>query len=433
MSNQVNLQGHIIDEELLKKNRIQFAIAAGLSTGISGGLGIATKIVQLLGGGDQHLGILFSASGGGMGNLFQFTGSLLLKTFRSYRRSMVSLMLAMLCFNVLSILTILSIYVPSVRSYSLYVYLFLGFIGAIIGGGVWNIESCWIGALVSKNRIGWFSSLKWIIVNIAIFGSNLAAAKFGDRFPTPGGYALVNLFVFFSHVSGIILFSSVADREPRNLNFVSICASPKERIHYASLTLWCYIAFYIIWTLGRTCLNAFYTVFLFDQFHFSLIKLAWLNGLQLVVSSLMLYLLGKLSDARGNRLIVIVVSAVVALSMMLYVSSAWFGLMPIILYAIINGAAGQTHSMLGMNLAIEIFPDKGRSAYIAFSRIFIGSAGIATPIIAGWLLYAFHDIQVQIYGAILNRYHVLFFIGSLIAFSSVLPLVIMGKRTMREE
>jgi MFS family permease len=101
-------------------------------------------------------------------------------------------------------------------------------------------------------------------------------------------------------------------------------------------------------------------------------------------------------------------------------------------YAIINGAAGHTHSMLAINYSLEIFPDKGRSAYIAFSRFFVGSAVVLFTILSGRALDAFRGFQYTLWGATLNHYHALFAVCTAFTLCCIIPLLIAGKRTVGE-
>jgi hypothetical protein len=84
--------------------------------------------------------------------------------------------------------------------------------------------------------------------------------------------------------------------------------------------------------------------------------------------------------------------------------------------------------MLGNNFALEIFPDKGRAFYLAFSRFFIGASSVITPILAGFAMYMFQDIHVDLLGATLNRYHLVFFAGASITMLCCVPLILIGNR-----
>jgi MFS family permease len=88
--------------------------------------------------------------------------------------------------------------------------------------------------------------------------------------------------------------------------------------------------------------------------------------------------------------------------------------------------------MLAVNYGIEIFPDKGRSAYLAFSRFFIGIASMISPFFAGWVMTHFHDIQINVGGVVLDRYYLCFAAGALLTCTCVIPLLIAGKRKVGE-
>jgi hypothetical protein len=128
----------------------------------------------------------------------------------------------------------------------------------------------------------------------------------------------------------------------------------------------------------------------------------------------------------------VLISGSVAVCMLLWVSSAWFGIVPIIIYYIINGAAGHTHTMLALNFGLEIIPDKGRSGYLAFSRLFIGIVSTTGSIAGGRILQGLHGWHHMLRGAQLNHYHLLFIVCSCITFCCVIPLIIVGNRTVSE-
>ncbi len=107
-----------------------------------------------------------------------------------------------------------------------------------------------------------------------------------------------------------------------------------------------------------------------------------------LVNVLMLFLMGRLSDRIGIFRPLAVITTVCAASMLLWVSSARWGIFPIILYQVINGAAGSTHRMLMNNLCLELYPSKGRSNFLSFSRILTGAYAIFNSIFAGWVLFA---------------------------------------------
>lgn len=424
----VNEHGQSVDEKLLKKNRNLFALGniSFISVAQAIGAGIPMKIIKLFGGSDQHIGVFGSL--GGLNSLCQFLGALALRRTGSDKRGMrwvlgIAAVLALLAAG-----SVFSFYLPFSKILALYAFLALVIGVNILVGGINNIDASWIGDLVPREKLGWFNSVKFIGANIGILVLGLALGRYADLFPNAAGYASVYVILGVFFFLGILIYGLATDRAPKNLNFFSGGASRHERLNYGSLALWCYITFYSLWACGRSIIYAFFTIFLLEEFHFSMLNLAWLGSLTLAVSLAALYGFGKLSDRRGNRKILIAVSASIALCMYLWVGAAWLGLAPIIAYYIINGAAGQAHAMLGINLGLEIFPDKGRAAYIAFSRIFIGAMAFLGPILAGWVLHLYGDMQLTVAGKTLTKYYLAFATGATITLCCVIPLLIMGKR-----
>lgn len=426
---QVNEHGQVVDENLLKRNRTLYTTASILFQGVPGGqgMGVATKILKLLGATDVHLGIMGGAVGG-LGSIFQFLGALVLRRTKSDRKALRIVLACSMILGVVGLVVNLLYYTPVPRKMLLYAALSLVFLGTIIAAALGNVESNWVGDLVPRNRLGWFVSMKWVGVGLASVLAGLSLAKIGDAVPTMAGYVLIGAISLCFVFGGFLVFARMTDRTPKELNFFSAGATHHERINYFSPALWCYIAFYVIWGGGRAITFSFSTIFLFEELHFSLMKLAWLSSLQFVGSAVVVYLLGPVADKRGNRVILIVFSLALALCMYLWVSAAWFGVAPIIVYTIINSMGGSTHGMLGNNLGLEIFPDKGRAAYLAFSRFFIGASCFVTPIVAGLFLRFFSKVQITLFGVTLTKYYLVFLAGGTVTLCCVIPLVLLGNR-----
>lgn len=424
---QVNEHGQVTDEAVLKKSRIKVSAAACISMLPSSlGLNLTTVIIRLFGGNDFHLGLAGALAN--MGQVLQFLGSLVLRFTRSNRFGYLAGALpgiAVGLFSALCIFNASSAY--SGIAFSGY-FLAMG-LGAVTGAVTGNIYISWIGDLVPKNRLGWFFSMKWILVNLTAIAGSLSVGRIADAFPTADGYAAISLAITLAGVIGLLIFVTVPDRRPADASFFAKKdGAGGERLHYRSAALWCYVAFYVLWAAGRAILMTFTPIFLMEKFNFTLTKLAWLGALQLFISSIVIYILGKVADKRGNRILLMLTSGFVAACMFLNVAAAWWGLTPIIVYTILNGMAGQTHSMLAINFGIEIFPDKGRSAYLAFSRFFIGIACITTPFFAGWIMSLFQDIHLNVGRVVLDRYYLAFTLSGLITLLCVVPIAVMGRR-----
>ncbi len=425
---QLNEENQITDKKILGRDRMKFGIGCIMYQSEETGLmPIHTMLVRLLGGGNIALGIV--AGAGSASSLVQMLGAVFLRYFQSNKKAMNLALSGGILFGLLLAGALfLKAIEPRWSMLALTIYL-IGAYGLAGASGIqMNVESSWIGDLVPKKMLGWFTSVKWIIASLGVLFFTLLFGRIADWSPTASTFALVFLLVAFSHLVAIILMSTVTDRKPQTAKFVAVSAAGGERLNYKSLPLWCYIWFYLTWAGGRTALNAFTTAYMLDYFGFGMGKITLLISLQAAINLVMLFIVGKVSDRLGTRLPLILISGGIALAMMLWVFSAWLGIGALIAYQLINGAAGNTHSMLGINYGLEIFPAKGRAAYIGFSRVFIGVSAFIASIAAGFVMEGLSGWEMTLWGAKLNSYH-LFFTGcSLFTASCVLPLLISGHR-----
>jgi MFS family permease len=428
---QLNEHDQITDRNILRKERYKFGFVNILYQGEEVGfMPIHTVIVRALGGSAIHLGICGAISTAN--SVSQWIGALLLKKYNSNRKAMIiGLWAGALCaFIVCGFILLGSIL--AWRTYSLWAYLIFAIILAGVSGVLWNIETNWIGDLVPKQIRGWFTSVKYIVGIFGLLCFSLFFGKLSDISPFLTTYSGLFSIIAISHIIAIFLVSTITDRVPKNANFISAASSHHERLNYGSAALWYYISFFILWASGRTALLAFATAYLIDYFHYSLTAIVLILAIQSVVSMILLLFLGKASDKYGNRIPLLLISGVVSSCMLLWVASAWWGIVPIIIYQFINGAAGSTHSMLSINYGLEIFPDKGRAGYFGFTRILLGTASMAAPIIAGRVIHNIEGFRYLLWGAEINHYHLFFTVCSLIALSSIIPLSIVGKRVVYE-
>jgi MFS family permease len=424
---QLNEHNQITDKNILGKERFKFGFVNILYQGEEFGLGpIHTVIIRALGGSAIHLGVLGTISTAQ--SLVQWIGAILLKKYNSNRKAMgFGLILGSVCAFIVCGFILIGM-IPPLKMYSLWAYLIFCIFLAGISGILMNVETGWIGDLVPKENRGWFTSIKYVVGAFGILCFTFLFAKMTDLRPTLTTYAGMFSFLAFSHLIAFFLIRTIKDRVPKNANFIFSGNSGHERLNYKSLALWCYILFFILWGSGRISLLAFSTAYLIDQFHFSMTKVVSITAIQNVISIILLLFLGKASDKYGNRIPLLLISATVSSCMLLWVASAWWGVVPIIIYQFINGAAGHTHAMLSVNYGLEIFPDKGRAGYFGFTRILIGFLCVLPPIFSGRVLHNIKDFRYMLCGTEINQYHLFFAICSLVAFSSVIPLLIVGKR-----
>lgn len=429
---QVNGHGQVTDRKLLQYDRYKFGFANILYQGEEVGIGaIHTVIIKALGGNNMHIGI---AGGiGAIGSVVQWLGALLLRKCKSNRKAMIVAQLLGALFATMKCVIILLAVNPSFDACAIWIYLALGFFLAAMSGIQLNIETNWIGDLVPKESLGWFTGLKWFVAVFGILCFTLFFGKMADLYPNLCTYAGIYLLVGLSHLIVIVLIMTITDRTPKNAYFISSGASHHERLNYKSLPLWCYTSFFMLWSGGRVVMYAFSVAYMLDQFHYSMTKIALLTSIQSVISMIMLLILGKLTDKFGCRMPLLIVSGVMACCMFLWVASAWWGLAAIIAFQLLNGMAGHTHTLLSINYGLEIFPDKGRAGYIGFSRFLMGISVMAMPILAGFFLRRIEGWRWPLWGAELNHYHLLFAISAIVTLFCIVPLLIAGKRTVHED
>lgn len=429
---QLNEHGQITDKGMLKGDRYKFGFANILYQSEEAGIGaVHTVIIRALGGTSLHLGI---AGGiGSIGSVMQWIGALLLRKYKSNRKAMIAIEVVAALLSFLKFGILLLALDASFATCALWLYLGLGFLLAATSGVQWNIETNWIGDLVPKEMLGWFTSLKWIVAVFGILCFLFFFGKLADLYPNLYTYAGMFLLVGVSHLISILLISTITDRTPKNANFISSGASHHERLNYKSVPLWCYICFFILWAGGRTPLFTFSVPYMLDQFHYGMTQIAFILAIQSVISVIMLFIMGKLTDKFGCRLPLLIVSGTMACCMFLWVSSAWWGITPIIVYQFLSGMAGHTHSLLSVNYGLEIFPDKGRAGYVGFTRFMMGVTVMGMSMVAGYLLTCVEGWSFHLWGATLNHYHLLFACCSIVTMGCIAPLLFVGRRTVHEE
>jgi MFS family permease len=429
---QVNPHGQVTDATLLKQDRLRFGLCTILDRSPESSMGgIPTVLIRALGGNALHIGIYSTCQG--FLHFAQFVGPLILQRTRSNQRAMILSMYLGAVLAGLIVLTVLSPCLGSVTPGILWMYLFLAGGFAAAAGIQLNLENSWIGDLVPPDRLGWFNSYKWILTCFAILLCGVLFGKAADWSPTLTCYAGVYAMFGLSFLWAAYVYRGITDRAPKNVTFLTSGNREISRMRYTHFPMWCYIVFFWCWSGSRVAFVAFVPLYLIDQFKFSMTNIAWLYNVQFIVTILLLHFVGKIGDRFGHRIPLMVISGAVALCMSLWVWSAWWGIVPIILYQVINGAAGNTHSMVVANFALEILPYKGRAAYLAFSSLCIGAVILVTPTLGGIFLRASKDVHIQLWGAQLNNYHLFFAICTLVAMCCVVPLQILGRFLAKEQ
>ena len=425
--------GKITDKKLQNRNRIKFGIGSIMYQGEEAGLGpVHTAIIHTLEGNSVHLGWLGTA--GSVSSLVQWLGALLLSRFQSSRKAMAAALAGGIAAGLILAFLLLLASAPSWRPWCLIGYVVFALVLAGASGIQINVETSWIGDLVPHDIMGWFTSMKWLIGALGalafmmIFGW---AAEWGAKHPhyELTVYAGLLATVGFSHLLALLLILTISDRTPQT-TALFFAKKAQERLDYGAAPFWGYIAFFILWSGGRGAMNCFATAYMLSL-SYSMTKIASLLALQYAVSMVMLMVLGRITDRFGARRPLIVVSAIIAGCMSCWILSAWFGMFPILCYMLINGAAGHAHSMLAINYGQEIFPSKGRAGYFGISRLIIGPSTMLCAVAAGYYMQAYSGVKLHLWGAELTAYHLLFAICTVISMSCVIPLLLLGNKTIQ--
>ncbi|MFH0921744.1 MAG: MFS transporter [Fibrobacterota bacterium] len=424
--------GKVTDTGTLKKDRLRFSLATILGQSEEEGIGaVTTVIIRSLGGDALHLG--FYGATGSINLFFSWTGTLLLKAFKSYRRAMKA---AMMIGCLIAALIAAAIYLPglypSLKPFSLWTYLMLIVVFSGLAGTIVNIESAWIGDLVPRGRLGWFTSYKYIISVGGGLLVSLFFARMSDLHPCSSTYAGVYLIFFLSFLVATGLYHGITDRTPKNANFFSGGATHHERLNYKSVALWLMVLHITLWYTGRGMMFAFSAAYLLDQFHYSLTKVIVLNIGGPLMGIITLFFLGRISDRTGPRKPLLIINSIVAVSMFLWVSSAWFGVLPIILFYIISGVGGRVTAMLTTNYSLILYPAKGRSGYLAVGRMVPSIFTTIIVVATGGLLRLLKDWHYSFMGTTLNNYHLMFTVSAILTVAAVVPLFAIGNRTVKE-
>ncbi|MBL8025440.1 MAG: MFS transporter [Fibrobacteres bacterium] len=428
------------DKEQLKGERVRFGLGTILYQSEEIGLGpVPTAIVRSLGGDDRHIGLIGTASS--LGGLVALLADPFLKWKRSNRGAMIFAMGIGFVLAMLICLTLLLAYNEAFRPYAIYTFLVL----SITFGGVSSlqstIEKCWIGDLVHESVRGWFTKIKWILSILGVLFFGIFIARFTDRYPVFGGYAVIyGMFAVSFLIAALFIYPRIADRTPRTANYFSEGSTLREKLKNSDGVLWVYMHDWVIWLytlhgflwmLGRQAFFAFTAAYLIEYFNYSMTRIVLLSSIQSIMSIAVLYAIGDKSDVWGVRKPWLILMAISALSMSFWIFSAKWGLVCIIIFYVLAGASGHTLSMLGMNYNLYMTPAKGRSTYYAIG----GIIGIPIALLtassigaAGWILHHFKTFHFEIAGATFSRYHVYFLCCMTICFLGLVPLLIIGNR-----
>lgn len=409
-----------LSRKSLNCDRLKFGLSSLLYNGDEIAFSpVHTAVIRALGGNDIHLGVM-GALQQSLGQLFSWMGAVLLRWFKFNRKAMqTALIIAAVIQGIIVSTMLFSVWHPAWASACLVAYMALVAMMCMLTGVQQNIAVSWIGDLVPDNQRGWFVSGMVIVSNIGLVILQLTFARL-SRNAGMLGYAGLMALLMCNTVIATGLVSRITNRPSQAVSFIS--KKKENRVNYRYRPIWMLIWFECAWRSGRVALVAFSTAYLIDYFGYKMDKIILINMIVYLVTIMMLYITGKLSDKIGIFRPLALISTVCGASMLLWVSSAWWGIVPIIVYQVLNGAAGSTHWMLLSNLGLQVYPAKGRSNFISFSRGAVGIFLMGISTVAGYVMRGIRGWSVELWGHEFNHYH-LFFLGcTILTLGCLIPL-----------
>jgi MFS family permease len=416
-------------KKVLNGSRIRLGVIGVLCNGDEAAFSpFHTVIIRALGGGDVILGLIGSIMQS-VPQLFAWLAAVVLRVFKFNRKAMVwALGAGALIQAAIVVLLVIAGKLSASTSPWLYAYIGLITFMLVLTGAQQTIIASWIGDLVPTKKRGWFVSGMAITSNIGLILFQLFFAHVATYAEGMMGYAALMGLVCLNTLVAIALCYGIPDRPSMAVKFVS--KEPSEHVNYRFSPMWLLIWFECAWRVGRVALSAFSTAYLLDHFGMKMSSIILLGMIINVVNIFMLYIVGRISDRTGNRAPLALISFIAGTSMLLWVSTAWWGIWPIFVYMVINGIAGSTHWMLVTNLSLEVYPVKGRPNFLSFSKTFVGLFLMATGTFAGYVMSLIRGWEVTLWGAEFTHYHVFFLGCTLVTLTCLLPLWFLGKMKM---
>lgn len=416
-------------KKVLNGSRIRLGVIGVLSNGDEAAFSpFHTVIIRTLGGGDVVLGLIGSIMQS-VPQLFAWLAAVVLRVFKFNRKAMVwALGVGALVQAAIVVLLVIAGKLSASTTPWLYAYIGLITFMLVLTGAQQTIIASWIGDLVPTMKRGWFVSGMAITSNIGLILFQLFFAHVATYADGMLGYAALMALVCLNTLVAIALCYGIPDRPSLAVKFVS--KEPGEHVNYRYGPMWLLIWFECAWRVGRVALSAFSTAYLLDHFGMKMSSIILLGMIINVVNIFMLYIVGRISDHLGNRGPLALISLIAGTSMLLWVSTAWWGIWPIFVYMVINGIAGSTHWMLVTNLSLEVYPAKGRPNFLSFSKTFVGLFLMATGTFAGYLMSLMRGWEITLWGAEFTHYHAFFMGCTLITLTCLLPLWFLGKMKM---
>ncbi|MFM6039290.1 MAG: MFS transporter [Sphaerospermopsis kisseleviana] len=205
-------------------------------------------------------------------------------------------------------------------------------------------------------------------------------------------------------------------RNKDNVGVIHELPLPKNKENDQNSHFWIFLLYFSLWMLAFNLCAPFVNLYLLETLNIDVGWVTVYSSLQAGASLLMVVLWGRLADKLGNRLILIFVGIIVAVTPLF-----WFGIgdrnldiwLWLPLLHIFIGGTGAAVDLCNNNLQIGVTPVRNQSIYFAIAAAIAGVTGALGTTIGGFIA------QYPHFGGLLG----LFALSSICRLAALIPLV----------
>jgi MFS family permease len=287
--------------------------------------------------------------------------------------------------------------------------------------------TAWMSDLVPRKQRGTFFGRRNMIASLAGMVALLLGGKFLDiahhlHAPVASAFMLLFTVGLLCGIASVWFLSRIPETgagppagagRPK----ASLLFQPLRDGNFRSLIL-----FVSIWSAGVQMAGPFYSVFLIDSLRVDFGTITLFGTCATVAMLLMMRTWGPISDALGNKPVIVVSGWVLVVVPVLWILArpgSFF--LPVLLANLVSGAAMAGAALSQFNILIALSPRKGRSMYIAIFAAITGLVGAAAPVLGGIAVHALRDASFTVLSYRVTNLHLLF-IGSAALQLASIPL-----------
>lgn len=200
-----------------------------------------------------------------------------------------------------------------------------------------------------------------------------------------------------------------------------------------------YVLFGGLFAFSQFFAAPFFLVYQLEKLQFSYTVIQVFTVYTSLLSMISLPLWGYIGDKFGNKPIIVISTAGVALLPLIWdFTTSKHLLMAYLIVTFINTASGVFWAGVGLgqfNLLIASTPMKNKSVYVGAWSAVVGLAGGVAPILSGILMTAFKPVHFIVSDILIGNYQIVFFINTIfrfVALASLHPVVERGSVSAKE-